>query len=310
MNHKTIRLTALKLRNGLKNRLRSVGVSACLACMLSGVAAAPVTLRDDRGVSVTFAAPPARIVSLLPSLTETLCALQACSRLVGVDRYSNWPDSVNTLPRLGGLEDAQIERIVALKPDVVVLASSARVVDRLEAMGVKVLTLEPKSHADTRRVLHTVAALLGQPEAGDALWQGIEARIRLARDRVPKGWRGQRVYFEVGTGPYAAGESSFIGETLAKLGLANVAPASLGPFPKLNPEFVIRADPDLMMAPSADLAEMPKRPGWGALHALRQGRQCGFDSVRYDMLVRPGPRMGEAAEAISDCLVALAKVSP
>jgi len=90
------------------------------------------TVTDDRGRSLTLPRPPLRVVSLLPSLTETVCALQACARLVGIDRHSDWPAAVRNLPRLGGLEDTQIERIVALKPDLVLAAVSSRAVDRLE----------------------------------------------------------------------------------------------------------------------------------------------------------------------------------
>lgn len=282
----------------------------CIAALLAlagSIAHAAVSVTDDRGRTVQMSAPPARIVTLLPSLTETVCALQACERLVGTDRFSNWPERVNGLPKLGGLEDAQLERIVALKPDLVLAASSARVIDRLEALGVKVLALEPKSLADTRRVIGKVAAALGTPQAGDALWQRIQARIDAAATRVPKALHGARVYFEIAAAPYAAGESSFIGETLARLGLGNAVPASLGPFPKLNPEYVVRAQPDIVMASERNLAEMPKRPGWSALRALRDRRQCGFAPERYEILIRPGPRLGEAAELMADCLARLGK---
>ena len=87
-----------------------------LGLLGTGVAvatAAPVQVTDDRGRELTLAAPPQRIVSLLPSLTETVCELQACTRLVGTDRFSNWPAAVSALPKLGGLEDSQIERIVS-----------------------------------------------------------------------------------------------------------------------------------------------------------------------------------------------------
>ena len=80
---------------------------------------APITVQDDRGASVTFAQPPMRIVSLLPSLTETVCALGACDRLVAVDRYSNHPAAVRALPRAGGGLDPDLERVLALEPDVV-----------------------------------------------------------------------------------------------------------------------------------------------------------------------------------------------
>ena len=74
---------------------------------------------DDRGVTTRWTTPPQRVITLLPSLTETVCALGQCTRLVGIDRYSNWPTQVTTLPTLGGGMDPNIEAIVALKPDVV-----------------------------------------------------------------------------------------------------------------------------------------------------------------------------------------------
>ncbi|MBA4178380.1 MAG: ABC transporter substrate-binding protein [Leptothrix sp. (in: Bacteria)] len=271
------------------------------------VAQAPsaVTVTDDRGQRLTLPRPPQRIVSLLPSLTESVCALQACGRLVGVDRYSNWPTSVQALPRLGGLEDTQVERLVALKPDLVLAAVSARVIDRLQALGIPVLALEPQHWSGTQRTLITLAQVLGDAPAGPALVARIEARVVAAAARVPASLRGRAVYFEVASSPYAAGEASFIGELLGRLALANIVPAAMGPFPKLNPEFVIRAQPALVMASAEAVAEMPGRPGWAALQAPQRGRVCGFGAAAMDTLVRPGPRLAEGAEAIADCLATM-----
>lgn len=276
--------------------------------LLAGPAqAAGIVLRDDAGTEHRFDAPPRRIVSLLPSLTESVCALGACARLVGVDRYSNWPASVAALPHLGGLEDAQIERIVALKPDVVLAAKSARVTERLATLGLRVVLIESQTYADVRRSLATLAQLLGTPEEGGRVWAGIEATLNQAAARVPAALRGQRVYFEVASDPYAAGASSFIGETLARLGLGNVVPPELGPFPRLNPEYVVRHQPDIVVAAQRVVKEMPARPGWQALRALqaRPARACGFDPARYELLIRPGPRLGEGATALADCLAGL-----
>lgn len=287
-------------------------VASAVACALllanaawHEAAAQPRALRDDRGRSVTLRAAPQRIVSLLPSLTESVCALGACARLVGTDRFSNWPASVEALPKLGGLDDAQIERIVALKPDVVLVAPSARVTDRLEALGLTVLVLDSRSHADVRRSLDVLAAMLGQPQAGERLWAEIERDVAQASARVPPVWRGKRVYFEVDSTPYAAGAASFIGQTLARLGMDNVVPPELGSFAKLNPEYVVRAQPDVVMAVDRSVREMPRRPGWDAVRALHEHRACGFEGPRYELLVRPGPRMGEAARLLADCLAAL-----
>lgn len=281
----------------------AVGLLACW----HGLAAAQLTLRDDRGVQVALPAAPKRIVSLLPSLTESVCALGGCDRLVGTDRFSNWPDSVASLPKLGGLEDAQIERIVALRPDVVLATPSARVIDRLEALGVKVVVLESRDHADVQRTLNVLAQMMGVAPHAEDVWRRIQRDLADAATRVPQAVRGQRVYFEVDATPYAAGAASFIGQTLARLGMANAIPAELGPFPKLNPEYVVRLQPDVVMAVQRSIADMPRRPGWNALRALQQHRTCGFDGAHYEVLVRPGPRMGEAALTLADCLVNLAK---
>ncbi|MEQ1682571.1 MAG: helical backbone metal receptor [Burkholderiaceae bacterium] len=282
---------------------------AAVAALLWPLAApAQITLKDDRGATLVLAAPPQRIVSLLPSLTESVCALGACARLVGTDRFSNSPASVISLPKLGGIDDAQIERILALRPDVVLLSTSARVIDRLESLGMKVLVIEARDHADVKRSLTLLAQMLGTPAEAERVWSTIERDTRTAAERVPAALRGQRVYFEVDATPYAAGAGSFIGETLARLGLANAVPAELGPFPKLNPEYVVRLQPDIVMANDRNLAEMPKRPGWSTLRALRRGHSCGFGVDRYELLIRPGPRMGEAALALADCLVVISKV--
>jgi iron complex transport system substrate-binding protein len=270
-------------------------------------ARAPIDIVDDRGRTVRLAAPARRIISLLPSLTEVTCALDACDRLVGVDRFSNWPAQVEQLPRLGGLEDAQVERIVSLKPDLVLAAASARVVDRLESLSIPVLALEPKTLAGTRRAIGAVAAALGEPAAGEKQWRALSTRIEAASRRVPASMRGQRVYFEVSSAPHAAGAGSFVGDVLALLDMENIVPASMGVFPRLNPEYVVRAQPQLILGSEAGLRDMPKRPGWAGLPALRNRRTCAFPPAAYDVLVRPGPRLGEAADLLVDCLVALDK---
>lgn len=292
--------------------MRIIGAAALgLALLVASLTAqGQVSVSDDRGRSLTLQRSPQRVVSLLPSLTETVCALQACGRLVGIDRYSDWPAAVRTLPRLGGLEDTQIERIVALKPDLVLAAVSSRAVDRLEALGVPVMALEPQSLADTRRMVRRVALALGVAGSGDALLAQIDSRIAAAAQRVPPAWRGRKVYVEVASVPYAASESSFIGELLGLLGLGNVVPASLGTFPQLNPEFVLRAQPDVVVASARALADMPARPGWAALKALQARHSCGLPPAAWDALVRPGPRLGEAADALADCVAGLGRIAP
>ena len=261
---------------------------------------AAVEVVDDRGKTLRLAAPPQRIVTLLPSLTETVCALDACARLVGVDNYSNWPASVAALPRVGGLDDANIEAIVALKPDLVLLSNTARALARLEALGVPVLGLEVKTLSDVQRVLAKTAAAL---QSGDAVavWKRMNADITVAATTVPRGALGTRIYFEVGGG-YAASESSHIGEVLSRLGAVKVVPGQLGTVPKLNPEFVVRADPRLIFVGERSLPGLVERPGWNSIRAVREGRICVLSSAEGDLVMRPGPRLAEASLVLARCL--------
>ena len=256
-------------------------------------------------------AAPQRIVSLLPSLTESVCALGECSRLVGVDRYSNWPASVQQLPRVGGGIDPNIEAIVALKPDLVLMAESSRAAERLQALGLEVLMLEPKTHEQVQVVIAKVGQALGLPPAkAEQVWKEVDAGVSAAANSLPEHARGIRVYFEVNRAPYAAGESSFIGQTLKRLGAGNVVPAELGPFPKLNPEFVVRANPDLIMVGQRNVQGMTERPGWQRLRAVREQRICIFNSDDEDAIVRPGPRMADGARLLAQCILKHSSAAP
>jgi iron complex transport system substrate-binding protein len=276
-----------------------------LAFLLLGLGlawpAAALQVTDDRGITVDLPRSPQRIVSLLPSLTETVCELGECRRLVGVDRYSNFPAAVHALPKVGGGVDPNIEAVVALRPDVVLAATSSRAVQRLEALGLKVLALEPRSAADAQRVMGKLGQLLEVPDA-QRIWRNIDAGVAAAAQSLPPAARGTRVYFEVSRGPYAAGPGSFLGEVLQRLGARNIIAPELGPFPKINPEYVVRADPDLVMIGERNAQGLEQRPGWARLRALREHRLCIFTEQESDVLVRPGPRMAEAARLLARCI--------
>ena len=287
-----------------------IAILVALGLLMAGLAQAQtsapaIQVTDDRGRTVTLPRPPQRIVSLLPSLTEAVCALDQCHRMVGVDRYSNWPEVITRLPQVGGGLDPNIEAIVALRPDVVLMATSSRASARLESLGVAVVALEPKTHADVQRVLGKIGQVLAVPDA-QRVWRRIDAAVEVAAQSVPPAARGARVYFEVNRGPYGAGTLSFIGETLTRLGARNILPAALGPFPKLNPEYVVRADPDLIMVGARSVEGLAERPGWSSLRALREQRLCVFSPEESDVLVRPGPRMAEGARLMAGCLASKA----
>jgi iron complex transport system substrate-binding protein len=284
---------------------RRVTAAIGLALMSLGAATAAnaVQVTDDRGQMVSFSQAPQRIVSLLPSLTETICALGNCRALVAVDQYSNYPASVQPLATVGGGLDPNIEAILALRPDVVLMATSARAGERLRALGVQVLAFEPKTHADLRRVTEQLGRMLMLKDPGQ-LWARMEAELLQVVQSLPSLTRDMRVYFEVNSGPFAASESSFIGETLACLGAKNIVSGSLGAFPQINPEFVVLANPDVILVGDVHSRGLETRPGWHGMRAIREKRVCFFTAEESDVLVRPGPRIPQAARIMAQCLLA------
>lgn len=256
---------------------------------------------DGLGRPVVQGEVPRRIVSLQPALTEAVCALGECQRLVGVDRYSSWPaEVIAALPIVGGGLDPSLEAIVALQPDVVLLTRAAPIRPRLEALGVRTLALDAENQAGVQRMVDSLALLLGKPEAGRQLWQRVQASIDATARALPADIRGVRVYVEVSRGPYAAGASSYIGEILARMGAINIVPPEMGAFPLVSPEFVLRSAPQVMIQGNADT---PPPPGWERLEAVQAQRVCRFAPQQADILLRPGPRMDEAAQLLAQCLL-------
>jgi iron complex transport system substrate-binding protein len=173
------------------------------------------------------------------------------------------------------------------------------------------VALEPKNHADVRSVLQVLGQLLEVPATvPEQLWREIQAGVDAAARSLPPAARGLRVYFEVSRGPYGAGEASFIGETMARLGVQNVIPAKLGPFPRLNPEYIVRADPDLIMIGNRSMQTREAYPGWDQMKAVRAQRLCIYGVEDSDVVVRPGPRMAEAAQIMARCISDKLRAAP
>jgi iron complex transport system substrate-binding protein len=282
-----------------------------LGLSLSSAAAAPmaladgpIVLRDAAQHELRLEHPPHRIITLLPSLTETVCALHECARLIATDRYSDWPDSVKALPKTGGLDDSQIELIVSLKPDVVILAHAPRVTDRLRELGVPTFVVETHTYADISRTVSAIGELLAVADQAASLNRDIEnsvAAVAVSARRDLQG-RSPLIYYEVDSGPYGAGPDSFIGELLARLGARNILTPDLGPFPKLNPEYVVRHDPDVIFVSPQEAPNLAHRPGWDQVRAVREKRICSFAPQVRDTIVRAGPRVAEGFKAMADCL--------
>jgi len=250
---------------------------------------------------LTLSKPATRVVTLLPSLAEVVCDLGACDRLVGIDRYTNWPPETANVAVVGGGLDPQLEAILRLRPDLIVMAPSARVIARLRDLGLPVLALEPKRMADLARTYRALGEALGIAEA-DARFTQLQSDLGVLKRSVDASWLGARVYFEVSDELYAAGPDSFVGELLTSLGFGNAISSGLGPFPKISPEWVVRANPDVLVVSEQTVGRLTQRPGWSGMQATAEKQVCAMPQAQADALVRPGPRLVSGAQWLVRCI--------
>ena len=209
----------------------------------------PLALKDDRGVTVRLADPPRRVVSLAPSLTEIVFLLGRDGSLVGVTRFCNHPPAASGLPKIGGVSDPDVERIVALSPDLVLCTTDGNPRDKvraLEEMGIPCFAVTPQDLGAVFTAIERLGVLLGAADRGRAEADALRRRARLASPSSA-GVEEPSVLFVVSTAPIiAAGEGTFMGELVRLAGGRNAAARFSGRYPRLSVEELVAARPDVI----------------------------------------------------------------
>jgi len=269
--------------------------------------AAGITVTDDGGRPVHLAGPARRVISLIPSATETVVALGATDRIVGRTRYDVAPE-VAALPSVGGGLDPSIEAIVALHPDLVLGWENDKrqeVRQKLAALGVPVFALRTEDTVDVFRNLATIGRLTGRDSAARA----IAATVRRDFDAVRRSVAGRprpRVFYVVfNDPPMTAGPHTFVAQLIGLAGGESVFPDVQQLWPTVSMEEIVRRAPDLVIvprgtrsrgeAPGTALAELRARGGWRDVGAVKAGHVVTVDE---NLVNRPGPHLGEAARAL------------
>jgi len=266
----------------------------------------PLLVTDDRGRRVEIPAEPQRLVVMLPSATETICAIGACDKIVATDSFSNWPEEVRSLPKAGGLYDPNLELIVSLRPDLVVASVYGKLADRLEEAGIPVYAVRTETYRDIFRTARALGRVLNREAQAEALVARIQSQIYVLESRAAQAKTRPSVYYEIDPTPYTAGPDSFIGTLIEKARGRNIVPPELGLFPKISPEFVVAEDPEVIIlgdAPFGVTAEkLKERPGWAGIRAVKQGRVCELTQEEVDLVSRPGPRVPEGLAVLVHCI--------
>ena len=269
-------------------------VALALLCAL-GAGVAPA--RAAAGVPDGATAMPQRIVSLAPSVTETLFALGAGPRVVAVSSFCDYPPEVAVLPKVGSFLAPNVEVIIALRPDVVIgtpTPGNRDAVMALRRLGVRVEIADSTHLADLLQATRSIAGAAGLPEAGERLTAEIDREMEGVRTRVA-GAPLRRVLMVVGHDPLiAVGHGSFLGELLDVARALNVAPAP-APWPHVSIEHVIAADPEVVIDSSMGTEAGAASEGfWSQFPSLTAVRESRVHAFRSDRVLRPGPRLPAA----------------
>lgn len=264
----------------------------------------PLTIKDDAGRDVTIPKPPQKIVSLSSSNTEILFALGAEGRVVGVDQYSNYPAAAKSKPTVGGFSNPNLEKIVALEPDLILGTSihMKAAVPELERRGLKTVVTDPRDIKGVLGSLRLLAQITGQQKEADAIASGMQARIDSVQAAV-KGATPVRVFYEISPQLHTAGPGSFVNDVLQMAGGANIAANAGKEWPQLNQESLLLSDPEVILIADQPADVTPEivaaRPGWGQLSAVKNKR---IVVVNDELTSRPGPRVVDGIELVARAL--------
>lgn len=258
------------------------------------VSAQSVSVTDFLGRELFLAEPATRVVSLMPSHTETVLALEAAGLLVGIDEDSPQPPGA-ALPRLGSGFGPNLELILELEPDLVLVDQFSGVHEQLNELGVMTFAGMPGNVPEMISFTGTIGTLLGHEEEAALLTDELTAFMADMRSRVAEG-AGPLVYVELDPTPFAAGPGSYIDDLLDIVGARNIVPAELGAWPMLSAEFVVASEPDVVILLAAPYGETEEsfrsRPGFAQLDS----RVIEPDERIGDLLSRPGPGLREALD--------------
>ena len=245
---------------------------------------------------------PQRVVSLAPSVTETLFALGFGDRVVGVTTYCDYPAAAKRLPKIGGFINPSLEAIAAARPDLVIgVRDSSHPVKtkEIENLGIKAVLISVTSLDDILNSFRSIARLLGNPEAGDKLVHKVTRQFDGVKKRVAPAPR-RSTLLAVGLRPLVAvGGKNFVDELISLAGGENIAGNAAQPWLNLPDEYVVAKAPQVIIQAGMGSERGTSAKYWGDLKsipAVKEGRVYSYPS---DKILRPGPRIGEGLEEIA-----------
>ena len=240
---------------------------------------------------------PQRVISLAPSVTETLFALGFGNRLVGVTTSCDYPAEARKLPKIGGFMSPSLEAIVAKRPDLVIGVSSATdpvKAREMERIGLKVTLISLASLSDILSSIKSIARLMGSPQDGEKLVNTIGAQVRDVKKSIELAPL-RSVLFVVGIRPLVAvGGKNFIDELITLARGENIGGSAAQPWLNLPEEYVVAKAPQVIIEAGMGTEREQSDKRWGDLKSIPAVKERRIYSYPSDKILRPGPRFGEA----------------
>jgi iron complex transport system substrate-binding protein len=258
---------------------------------------------DDLGRRIYLAKPPVRIVSLAPSVTETLFALGAGEQIVGVTQFCDYPAEAHAKPKVGYARP-NLESLVALQPDLILAPQEfiqSDVLAKLEQLKVAVFVLEAKTIEDIVTHMSTIGRMLDRTTAANDMAARIRLRLADIKARTsvfPK----RRVLYVLNSEPLmTVGQGSFIHQMIEAAGGANIAAQSSVPYPRLSMEEVLKQDPEIILFPvgKVETVSNEEQQTWRRWRTMSAVKQDRLASIPTDLVNRPGPRIVEGLDALA-----------
>ena len=279
-------------------------IFAAIAC--TSATSAPGAVSDDWGREIRLDKAPQRIVSHVPSITETLFALGLGDRVVGVSDYCDYPEEAKSKPKVGGYFNPNIEAIVALNPDLVLTDGYASDISKLEGLGIPFAVLQPKDIDGIFKDIELLGNITGSQQKASELTTDMKQRIDAISKKVAPISHGPRVFYVFdatdSTKPWTAGPGSFVDALINMAGGVNVAGQAQEPWIQFNMEELVKADPEILLVDSnmgtavISTEQLKSLPGWKDLTAVKENRIYIVDG---DLVNRSGPRIVEGLETIA-----------
>lgn len=252
----------------------------------------PVTVKDDLGREVTIPAEPKRIVSVAPSNTELLFALGKGGALVGRSDFDDYPAEVANVPSIGGWMPPNYEKIIAAKPDLMLLVGGSDEARKklIDEYKLNVFVLDAQTFEQAYDGIKRLGVAVNAQDAADKLVAEMQAAVKEVTDKVAKATSKPKVYYEVWDEPLmTVGAGTYIDDMIRIAGGVNVSADAKG-WANINAEVIAKANPDIIIASSADIeAKIKARKTWAEFKAVKDGKVVVVADANH--VSRPGPRL-------------------